>query len=104
MRCFNHRLEKMGCSPHSLQRQPNRPNNVICDGEKSGHRQEPAVTFTRPKLMHQIPEENVFPVPEAFANLKLTSNAAPQTPAFAGLIENTGISVRSQDFRSAIYP
>lgn len=52
------RLEKMVCSTHSLEGQPNRPNDVICDGKKSGHRQKPAVTFTRPKFMQEIPEED----------------------------------------------
>jgi hypothetical protein len=82
----NHRLEKVVRSTHFFESQPNRPNDVICDRKKSGHRQEPAVTFARLKFMQEITEEDSCPVPGAFTNLKLTSNAALQTPAFARLV------------------
>src|SRR6202171_3539533 len=95
-------LLKMVCPTHSLQSQPNRPNDVIGDGESSRHRQKPAVTFIRLKFMQEIPKEHFRPVPEAFPDLKLRSNAALQTPAFAGLLEKAGTGPRRQGFRSAI--
>src|ERR1700676_2038683 len=95
-------LLKMVCPTHSLQSQPNRPNDVIGDGESSRHRQKPAVTFIRLKFMQEIPEEDFRPIPEAFADLNLRSNAPLQTPALAGLLENAGTGLRSQGFRRAI--
>ena len=96
------RLEKMVCSSHFLQGEPDWPNEVISEGEISGHRQEPAVQFTGLKLMQQLAKEDFCPVLDAFTNLKLTSNAALQAPAFAGLREKTGTGLRSQGLRSAI--
>src|SRR6202171_577388 len=52
--------------------------------------------------MQEIPKEHFRPVPEAFPDLKLRSNAALQTPAFAGLLEKAGTGPRRQGFRSAI--
>ena len=49
-------LEKWTCSSDFLQDEPNGPNEVIGEGEKLRHGQEPAVTFTRLKFVQEIAE------------------------------------------------
>ena len=50
------RLKKMVCSTYSFECYSNGPNEVIRDREKLGHRQKPAVTFTRLEFIREIPE------------------------------------------------